>query len=103
MIHITFDRTKPSITVKGHAGSGEAGHDLVCAAVSALVYTLAADVNRLGYPCVVRLDVGDAEVSCTPDSTYRLMVDYLYESICVGFELLVFEYPEFIRYEIVQG
>lgn len=103
MIHITFDRKKSSVTVKGHAGSGEAGHDLVCSAVSALVYTLAADVDRLGYPSVIRLDAGDAEISCTPDSAYRLMVEYLYESICVGFEMLAEEYSEFIQYQIVEG
>ena len=40
MIHITFiDKNGKfySLEVKGHAGSGPYGHDLVCAAVSAIV------------------------------------------------------------------
>jgi hypothetical protein len=33
--------------VSGHADSGESGHDLVCAAVSALVETLALGLRQL--------------------------------------------------------
>ena len=43
MIDVTYDRKRLILKVKGHAHSGEAGHDLVCAAASILVYTLAAN------------------------------------------------------------
>lgn len=103
MVNIEFNRDKLAVTVKGHAQSGEAGHDLVCAATSALVYTLAADVERLGQPSVIRLEEGDAEISCEPNDDYRMMVTFLFESICVGFEMLSVDYPEFVGYAIVEG
>jgi uncharacterized protein YsxB (DUF464 family) len=37
-----------ALTVVGHAGSGPAGRDLVCAAVSALVETLQLAVRQMG-------------------------------------------------------
>lgn len=101
MVSIEFDRDNLCVTVKGHAQSGEAGHDLVCAATSALVYTLAADVERLCQPSAIRLEEGDAEISCSPDADYRLMVTFLFESICVGFEMLSVDYSEFVSYVIV--
>lgn len=103
MVTIEFDRDNLCVTAKGHAQSGEAGHDLVCAATSALIYTLAADVERLGHPSTIRLEEGDAEISCTPGEDYRLMVTFLFESLCVGFEMLSVDYPEFVSYSIVEG
>lgn len=103
MINIVYDRTHTSLTAKGHANSGEVGHDLVCSAVSALVYTLAVNVERLGQSAQIRLDSGDAVVHCIPSAARRLMATYLYDSICVGFELLAKQYPEYISYSIVEG
>lgn len=103
MITIVYDRPNHSLTAQGHAGSGEAGHDLVCASVSALVYTLAVNVERLGQSAQIRLDSGDAVVHCIPSAARRLMASYLYDSICVGFELIAKQYPEFISYSIVEG
>lgn len=47
MIDVIYDRKRLIVKVKGHAQSGEAGHDLVCAAASILVYTLSANVTEL--------------------------------------------------------
>ena len=37
---ITVQRKKGQITVSGHAGYAEKGHDIVCAAVLILIYNL---------------------------------------------------------------
>ena len=46
MIQAVYDRNENKIAIKGHAYSGEPGHDLICASASMLVYTLAAAVGE---------------------------------------------------------
>ena len=47
MIEIVYDRMRLRLTADGHAGFAEAGQDIVCAAVTILVYTLAAAVGNM--------------------------------------------------------
>ena len=44
---ITVQCKKGQITVSGHAGYAEKGHDIVCAAVSILIYNLQNSIERL--------------------------------------------------------
>lgn len=50
MIRIRYQRTagEHRLTVTGHAGYAPAGSDIVCAAVSALILTLSAQLRRVG-------------------------------------------------------
>ena len=105
MINVTYYRRYNRVTVEGHAGSGPEGHDLVCAAVSSLALTLAANVSYMKaqdavYGEIVKLDEGNAEIQCTPYRRYRDSVEQVYRSICVGFELLATKYPDNISYEV---
>ena len=106
MITIEYTRDKHRITVRGHANSGEAGHDLVCAAVSSLVYTIAAFVQNMSSSGQlkarsIKLKSGDARVSCSPMVKYRAGTVIVFDAICGGFELLARQYPNYIRYEMV--
>ena len=50
MIYATFERTDKKynkFTLSGHAESGPYGHDLVCAAVSALTIGTANNLSRI--------------------------------------------------------
>ena len=61
MIQAVYDRDENKITIKGHAYSGEPGHDLICASASMLVYTLAAAVesmNRHGHISDSVIEIG---------------------------------------------
>ena len=85
--------------------SGEAGHDLVCASVSILVYTLATFVwnmkdARQSYNPTVKYEKGDALISCEPPTRYKGAVTLVFDSICAGLELLAHDYPDNISYEI---
>ena len=105
MIEVVYQRDKNCVTVKGHAHSGEAGHDLVCASASILIYTLASFVRntkkaRQSHKLIVKLDNGDAEVSCKAKSHYKAPITLVFDSICGGFELLARSYPQNISYEI---
>ena len=105
MVKIVYHRDLNRVTVEGHAKSGEAGHDLVCASVSILVYTLASfveNMKRAGqvYNPTSELKEGDAVIYCSPPTKYRASVTLVFDSICAGFELLARDYPDNISYEI---
>lgn len=105
MIQVTYYKKYNRVTVEGHAHSGEPGHDLVCAGASTLAYTLAANVGRMEELGLVRdaaadLEVGKADISCNPKNKYTSIVGAIFNSVCVGFELLAMNNPDYISYEI---
>ena len=105
MIQVTYYRRYNRLTVTGHAGSAEPGHDLVCASASMLAYTLAANVANMADNGQVRepimnMEVGNTEISCNPRHNLKASVKLVFDSVCVGFELLAHDYPEYIKYEI---
>ena len=105
MIQVVYYRNYNRLTIEGHAHSGEPGHDLVCAACSAMTYTLAANVGNmetLGHvrDVIVKLEPGNAEISCRPKNKYTAVVARIFEAICVGFELLAADNHLYITYEI---
>lgn len=105
MIEVTYYRQYNRVTVKGHAGSGPEGHDLVCSAVSALALTLAGNVSYMEAQeavrnVVINLKEGDAEIQCTAYRRYKDSVEQIYRAICVGFELLATKYPSNISYDV---
>ena len=107
MIHVVYHRKYNRLNVDGHAHSGEQGHDLVCAAASALAYTLAANVanmadNRQVRTPIMDMQTGKAEISCNPASRYKATVTLVFDSVCVGFEILAANYPKYIKYQIMQ-
>ena len=105
MIKVVYHRQYNRVTVDGHAGSAPEGHDLVCAAASALALTLAGNVSYMAaqeavYEPITKLEEGNAEIQCTPYRRYRDSVEQVFRAICVGFELLSTKYPEHISYDV---
>ena len=107
MIEVVYHRDYHRVTVKGHARSGEPGHDLVCASASILAYTLAGNVMNLstgGAKTVrdpkIQMEEGHAVISCSPVNRYKSTVTLMFDSVCVGFDILAQKYPEFIKYEV---
>lgn len=105
MIQVIYYRNYNRLTVTGHAGSAESGHDLVCAAASALAYALAANVANMAEggqvrTPVIRMEEGDAEIACNPRHNLKNTVALVFDSICVGFQLLERQYPQYLAYEI---
>ena len=105
MIRVVYYRKYNRLTMTGHAGAADPGHDLVCASASMLAYTLAinvanmADHGQCRQP-ITKLNDGDAEISCNPKCNLKNTVTLVFDTICAGFELLAHEYPENISYEI---
>ena len=105
MIQVVYYRKYNRLTMTGHAGAADPGHDLVCASASMLAYTLAvnvanmADQGQVRQP-IIKLGEGDAEISCNPKCNLKNTVMLVFDAICVGFELLAHDHPENISYEI---
>lgn len=106
MIDVTYHRKYHGVVVLGHAQCGEKGHDLVCAAVSSLVLTLAANVGSLAADGTVRdynirTADGEAEIRCVPVRRMNDVVTLIYDTVCTGFDLLQTLYPENITYRVL--
>lgn len=105
MIHITYHRIYHRLTVRGHAGYAPAGQDLVCAAVSALTYTLAAAAEKLhnngqAITATVQLDPGNATVCCRPHHRFRAETTVIFDAICEGYGILAADYPDCVAYQV---
>lgn len=105
MIQVIYYRKYNRLTVTGHAGAAESGHDLVCASASILAYTLAANVANMAdngqvRQPIIKVSEGDTEISCNPRHNLKASVTLVFDSVCVGFQLLAHDHPEYISYEI---
>lgn len=106
MIKIIYHRDKNRVSIEGHAESGEKGHDLVCASVSILAYTLASLMESMDKGVQVRdvtVDLDEekgALISCEPAEDYIHSVRLMFDTICTGFDLLAQEYPDNVSFEI---
>lgn len=105
MIQVTYFKKKNRVVISGHAFSGEAGHDLVCAGVSALTYTLAANVGNMEEQGIVKnakvkLHKGHGTIRCNAAEGCEDMVKRIFEAVCVGFEILADRFPKNISYTV---
>lgn len=105
MINVVYNKGHNKLSVTGHAGSAEKGKDLICAATTILVNTVAAAVEKFAYHdnvmrshCIEIKD-GNAQISYTPAHRYKATIGLAIDSICIGFELLAVSYPENISYQ----
>ena len=94
-----------TLNLQGHAGSGPYGQDLVCAAVTALVYALAQRLQQweqkgaLEDPAEIQLGSGKAQISAIPKGDYEAQVTEDFCLISGGLKFLETHYPERIRVE----
>lgn len=111
MIKITLAHDKQSgftLTLTGHAGAAEAGHDIICASASILAYTVAQEVknmerrHQLAEPPLIKMESGDAVIKFLPknDAAYNDALHTLYV-IEVGYSLLAYNYPQYV--ELITG
>nr|DAI86499.1 MAG TPA: YsxB-like protein [Caudoviricetes sp.] len=106
MIVAEYDRSALCVRVTGHACSGQPGKDLVCAAATMLVCTLAADIERLhasisGSGKQVALESGRAELSFSAGAC-RSVAAVVFDSVCAGFALLAQHYPQAVIYREIK-
>lgn len=93
------------VKAEGHAGAGKYGQDVVCAAVSVLLQTLANEVTeaaRAGLLAVGVVAHGDGwmKVEMTPTDQTRDMADAWVELVQDGIDALAESYPENVELEV---
>lgn len=90
-----------TLRLRGHAGTAPAGQDLLCAASTALIYTLAQAVtdaaDKLENEPVIEIRDGAAKVRCKPQTLYLPGILVMYQTIVTGFEMLAANYPKHIK------
>ena len=106
MIEITYTKAENKVVIRGHAGAGKKGEDIVCAGLSALANTLAANVRHwanfkklIGEPKTF-LQEGFGEISCNPKPKYELSVKQVFAAICAGFELCAVSAPDHVKFTV---
>ena len=110
MISISIISNKRSryleLSVKGHAGMAEAGHDIVCSAVSILTYTVAQSVSNMRENKLlaegprISLENGDAEISCKCKPRSFDEMEKAFKFARTGYTLLVHNYPQFVELNV---
>ena len=89
MTRVVFDPAAGLLTLRGHAGAGEKGQDLVCAALSVLSETAAAQ------PGAEKREGPGWRVVRADGAALRVL--------CVGFRLLERDWPDHVRYREVRA
>lgn len=82
---ITVTIAPDELHVAGHAGAGPPGHDIVCAAVSVLVQTLAASIEAFTKDVTcIRMYPGEAIINWreTPSKELALLIDSCFLGLC---------------------
>lgn len=91
MIRVVY--TKNRLTLRGHAGYAPRGQDIVCAAVSALIYALVAALEEKGAVQEVQIRPGQVSVASTEgcEAEFRM--------IRCGLAQLAARYPQCVHIE----
>ena len=98
-------KTGYEVKAKGHAGAGKYGQDIVCAAVSCLMQTLANEVEEAARAGLVALGAvahgeGWMRVEVTPTHESCDMVEAWVELVQDGLDALAESYPENVELEV---
>ena len=91
------------MNLSGHAGFGEAGSDVVCAAASMLAYTLVEclqEQDGWGHmeELLVHQDEAEMRITARPEGEARDKFYWLLDTIATGFSLLSEHYPNFVSF-----
>lgn len=98
-------KTGYEVKAKGHAGAGKYGQDIVCAAVSCLMQTLANEVEEAARAGLVALGAvahgeGWMRVEVTPTCESCNTVEAWVELVQDGLDALAESYPENVELEV---
>lgn len=104
MVKITWYPKYNQLTIEGHAGAAPAGEDLVCAGVSAIWHTLAANAmawKDMDYLMDLRMQEieGYCQMSYVPRSRWKNLLAAICGGVVLGLEWMAREYPEFVEFK----
>jgi uncharacterized protein YsxB (DUF464 family) len=92
-----------SCTAEGHAGFAEKGHDIVCAALSCLLRTVLAQLEK-SKTLVVKMQIQDRGMLAFSveefDKNDEFLLKYASDFLKTGISQLVEEFPEHISLRV---
>lgn len=92
-----YKKISYKLTASGHAGYAPEGYDIVCGAISILLFTLANALDDFGADNLkVDLEPGDTTISCTA-SYGDIEIDSFFKFAMEGLELLEEQYPDYVE------
>ena len=100
MIEVKIDPEALEIHMQGHANYAEHGQDIVCAAASTLILTLACRCRALAEPGEIaeeKLFSGDAHVVIAPKPGREALFYEVFNTVGAGFEALSSKYPQCVN------
>lgn len=97
MTRVCYYRNEYRLRAEGHAGAGEKGRDLICAAESILMMALERHVSqRPEMRAEILRRPGAEEIRCRPDRGCEGACRESFDTVYAGFALLAGEYPEHV-------
>lgn len=100
MTRVFFEPQEPRLTMEGHAGAGEKGGDLVCAALSMLMMTLERRMQETAersFPSVSR-SPGHFAIACRPTEDFSALCRESFETVAAGLALLAERESAFVSF-----
>ena len=97
MINISIKSGGDAIEIRaeGHANAAPKGEDVVCAAATILIRTLAETLTA-AVPDMAKADIADGKASISVKG-YDPVAAVAIETVCIGFGLLQENYPDHIK------
>ena len=88
---ITVNILKNKVIIKGHAGYGPKGQDIVCSAVSSLFYALKGYLEKRGCLKGFKAESGNAVIAFTNEGKDGLLM------FTEGANVIEETYPDFVK------
>lgn len=100
MTEVIYKPCEFSLLLHGHAGYAEAGKDIVCAGLSALMFSIPASLNARGIKYAIDLGAteGEARIKAYPDTDERYACMIIFETIAEGLALMAEHHPDNVKY-----
>lgn len=109
MIKISVAPKRYKVKIKGHAGYGDKGTDILCASVSFAFYNLAQVMLNLhaeGMLCrepKLCDNEGNSTLEVIPKAEYEAHVQFALAYFTEGIKALDAQYPEFISLKVTEN
>ena len=101
MTTVRYDPAGYEMRAEGHAGAGkDAGYDMVCCAVSILMFTLVAALDVYSVEAEGHAGDGFLRVHAKPGKGNQTQIRTVFETVAAGMELMAGRYPEHLKFEI---
>ena len=100
MTEVIYIPNELKMIINGHACYAQSGKDIVCAGISTLIFTLTAQLKRMGFEHYTDIDEreGFAMVQARAENPERqkdCMI--IFSTVYAGLELLSEHYPEHVK------